>query len=256
MAELTVFIGYDGREKVAYDVCKHSIEMHTTSDIKIIPLYHKQLRQQGFFVRPWLTGGMDGNHQDLIDQRPFSTEFSHTRFLVPALMKFKGWALFMDCDMVARCNIKEVFAHCDNRYAVMCVKHNQKVNNGQKMDGTPQHQYYRKNWSSFVLWNCGHPKNAQLKKEIVNTSTGSWLHGFSWLDDKDIGALPDYYNWIEGTSRSDIQPRIIHYTLGGPWFSSYKDVMFSETWWDYYKSYSKDLPDPSDAILEVDYHNV
>lgn len=251
-----VFIGYDTREKIAYDVCKHSIEMHTTSKPKIIPLYHKELRRQGFFQRPWTTEAFDGNTRDMIDGKPFSTEFSHTRFLVPAIMKYKGWALFMDCDMVFRCNVKEIFELCDERYAVMCVKHQQKIKSSEKMDGSPQAQYYRKNWSSFMLINCAHQKNKALTKELVNTATGGYLHSFGWLEDKDIGELPNYYNWIEGTSPGDMHPRVIHYTLGGPWFSSKQDVAFSDLWWEYYQSFHHDLPDPSDKILEVDYNNV
>jgi len=255
MSELTVFVGFDTREKVAYDVLKHSIEKHTKSKVRIIPLYHKELRRQGYFQRPWLTGAMDGNSVDLIDQRPFSTEFSHTRFLVPELMNFKGWALFMDCDMIVRCDIQEVFDQIDERYAVMCVKHRQDVKKTEKMDGSPQSSYYRKNWSSFMLINCGHDSNKQLTRDVVNTATGGWLHALTWLEDHQIGTLPDYYNWIEGCSRADVHPRIIHYTLGGPWFAHYKDVMHSEAWWQYYESFNEELPDPS-SLPEVDYRGI
>lgn len=251
-----VMIGWDSREKVAYEVLKHSIEMHTTAPLKIVPLYHKELRRQGFFQRPWLTGAMDGNSTDLIDQRPFSTEFSHTRFLVPALMQYKGWALFMDCDMLFRCDIKEIFDLADERYAVMCVKHRQDVKKQTKMDGSQQTSYYRKNWSSFVLWNCGHPANEQLTKELVNTATGGYLHGFSWLKDHEIGSLPEEYNWIAGCSKSDLHPKVIHYTEGGPWFSNHKDALYSEEWWKYYKSFHQDLPDPADQLNSVDYRNI
>lgn len=254
--QLTIMLGWDSREKVAYEVCKHSIENRTNANVKIVPLYHKELRRQGFFRRPWLTGAVDGNSSDLIDQRPFSTEFSHTRFLVPELMKFKGWALFMDCDMIFRCDIKELFDLCDDRYAVMVVKHRQNVSKSEKMDGSPQQSYFRKNWSSFVLWNCNHPKNKQLTKEIVNTATGGWLHSFSWLEEHEIGCLPDYYNWIEGSSRGDIRPRVIHFSEGGPWFDGHKDVMFSDLWWDEYKSFNTDLPDPAAQLSTVDYNNI
>ena len=250
---LKIFIGYDGSERIAYDVLKYSIEKNTRANIKIIPLYHKELRRQGFFQRPWLTGALDGNRTDLIDQRPFSTEFSHTRFLVPELCGFKGWALFMDCDMLVRCDIKELFDMIDDKYAVMCVKHRQEVKKGEKMDGAPQQSYYRKNWSSFVLFNCGHPANKELDRKAVNTATGGWLHSFAWLDDKLIGDIPDHYNWIEGTSKAHVFPRIIHYTLGGPWYSSYDDVMFADEWDKYYTRYMDDLPDMSDKILNVNY---
>lgn len=256
MEKPVVFIGWDNREKVAYEVLKHSIEKQTYSHPEIIPLYHKELRKQGYFKRPWAINALDGNFTDMVDQKPFSTEFSHTRFLVPALMRYKGWALFMDCDMIFKSDVKELFALCDDRYAVMCVKHRQNVKEREKMDGSPQSSYYRKNWSSFVLWNCGHELNRQITPEVVNTATGGWLHAFSWLEDRHIGTLPYEYNWIENCSPVVEKPKVIHYTLGGPWFSSYKDVMFSEEWWDMYKSFHHDLPDPSDKLITVDYSKV
>jgi lipopolysaccharide biosynthesis glycosyltransferase len=254
--EMKVFIGWDSREKIAYEVLKHSIVRNTFSNVKIIPLYHKELRRQGFFTRPWLIESMSGNYQDLLDNRNFSTEFSHSRFLIPELMKFDGWALFMDCDMLFKCDIKEIFAHCDDRYAIQCVKHRQKVTKQEKMDGSVQQSYYRKNWSSFMLINCGHKLNKQLTKDVVNTASGSWLHGFTWLPDEYIGALPEYYNWIEGSSPTTEKPRVIHYTLGGPWFDGYKDVMYADEWWKEYEHFHEMLPEPNAQLTEVDYRNV
>lgn len=254
---LMVFVGYDTREKIAFEVLKYSIEKYTSSDVKIIPLYHQELRRQGMFQRPWLTEANTGNRIDLMDGRPFSTEFSHTRFLVPHIMKYKGWALFMDCDMIFnKSDIKEVFDFCDDKYAVMCVQHRHTVKHGQKMDGAPQQNYHRKNWSSFVLFNCGHPANKKLTPEYVNTIPGGMMHSFAWLHDNQIGALPDYYNWIEGTSRAQAMPRVIHYTEGGPWFASKRDVLFAEKWDELYGNMMEMRPAPNDEILQVDYSNV
>jgi lipopolysaccharide biosynthesis glycosyltransferase len=229
------YIGYDTREKVAYDVCRKSIEHNTHNNVDIIPLFHKQLRRQGWFTRPWLVNANNGNWTDLVDGRPFSTEFSHTRFLVPSLMKYKGWALFMDCDMVFDSNIKDLFALCDNKYAVMCVKHNHKPKEGVKMDGCTQSQYYRKNWSSFMLINCEHELNKILTPEYVSTQKGGDLHSFSWLPDMYIGNIPADYNWIQGISPSNVKPKVIHYTEGGPWMSGYEEVQHADIWWRYYQ---------------------
>jgi lipopolysaccharide biosynthesis glycosyltransferase len=253
MSALTVFIGWDDREKTAYEVCKFSLNKRTRADVKVIPLYHKELRKQGYFQRPWLTNAYDGNRTDLIDGKGFSTEFSHTRFLIPELMKFKGWALFLDCDMIFKCDIKEIFSHIDESKAVMCVKHRQNVKTGVKMDGSIQQNYSRKNWSSFMLINCGHPSNRKLTKEVVNTATGGWMHALSWLSDNEIGELPNYYNWIAGTSPGNVSPRVIHYSEGGPWFSDYQDCAFADAWYDEYRSLNEDLPDPAGDLCIVNY---
>jgi hypothetical protein len=253
MSKLTIFMGWDDREKTAYEVCKHSIERRTRSDINIVPLYHKELRKQGFFNRPWLTQSHDGNRVDLIDGKPFSTEFSHTRFLIPELMKFKGWALFLDCDMLFKCDVKDVFSHIDNKYAVMCVKHRQNIKKPTKMDGSLQQAYPRKNWSSFMLINCGHPSNRALKKEIVNTASGTYLHGLSWLEDREIGELPNSFNWIDGTSKGNVEPKVIHYSEGGPWFSDYQDCAFADEWYKDYTSLNEDLPHPAGDLAIINY---
>lgn len=225
-----IYIGWDSREPVAYDVCKYSILSRTHQKVEVVPLKHRDLRQDGLFRRPWLTEATTGNWRDLIDDKPFSTEFSHTRFLVPHLMEYKGWALFMDSDMIFTSDIKKLIQLCDDRYAVMCVKHEHKPKVGMKMDGREQHAYFRKNWSSFILFNCEHEANRHLTIEHVNYSNGGDMHKFSWLDDSQIGALPKTYNWIEGYSPLEFPPDVIHYTEGGPWFENCKDVMFAEKW--------------------------
>ena len=137
-----VFIGYDTREDIAYQVCKHSIETKS-ENVDIRPLKQQELRDAGWYTRP-------------IDKLA-STEFTFTRFLIPELTNFKGWAVFMDSDMILTTDIQELFDQADDRYAVMCVHHDYKVEESTKMDGQKQTIYPRKNWSSMVLWNCEHP---------------------------------------------------------------------------------------------------
>jgi len=233
-----IYIGWDSREAVAYDVCKYSIQRHTRQKLFIKPLRHKELRKQGFFNRPWLIKSDNGDMIDMLDNKPFSTEFSHTRFLVPYLRNYRGWALFMDCDMIFTTDIKQLLELRDEKYAIMVVKHNHKPKETSKMDGQPQASYFRKNWSSFVLWNCGHPSNRMLSAERVNTLTGRDLHAFSWLQDSEIGTLDSTWNWIEGASPTVPQlpnkvktlPNVIHYTKGGPWFEECRDVIYADEW--------------------------
>lgn len=182
-----------------------------------------------------------GEFVDLIDGRKFTTEFSHTRFLVPKLSGFKGWALFLDCDMIFLSDIDKLFGLANDQYAAMVVKHTHIPAFGaQKMDGREQLRYRRKNWSSFVLWNCAHPANAVLTEDRINCMKGSDLHSFSWLSDDLIGGLPFSYNYISGVSPNlpaEQRPDVIHYTEGGPWFDECKKVPFAQTWIDEYENW-------------------
>lgn len=254
-----IYIGWDSREDVAYQVCRNSIYRKSKGfKVNVMPLKHKDLRKTGVFYRPWMTHAYNGNRYDLIDLKPFSTEFSHTRFLVPHLNNYRGWALFMDCDMVWTGNVKKLFDLCDNKYACMVVKHRHNPAENVKMDDEPQDKYYRKNWSSFVLWNCGHPKNKYLTVEKVNILPGNELHSFSWLDESDIGTLPYDYNWIEGISPKcspdlDWKPDVIHYTKGGPWFPNYQDVLFANVWVEEYERWQKECDNEFTNVPSVKY---
>ena len=75
-----IYIGYDKKESIAYHVCTNSIIRHSTNPVAIIPLsisllsLYKETHNDG------------------------SNEFTYTRFLVPYLQNYQGWALFIDGD--------------------------------------------------------------------------------------------------------------------------------------------------------------
>jgi lipopolysaccharide biosynthesis glycosyltransferase len=214
---MKVFVGYDTREDIAYQVCKHSIESKSKlADVR--PLKQQELRDAGWYTRP-------------IDKLA-STEFTFTRFLIPELTNFKGWALFMDCDMILTTDIKELFDQADPKYAVMCVQHDYTPKEGTKMDGQKQTIYPRKNWSSVMLFNCAHPSNAALTMDLVNNPeiNGAYLHRFSWLKDEEIGELDHTWNYLVGVYDDIDAPNLIHYTEGGPWFENYRNCEFNELW--------------------------
>jgi len=214
---MKVFVGYDTREDIAYQVCKHSIETKSP-DADVRPLKQQELRDAGWYTRP-------------IDKLA-STEFTFTRFLIPELCNFKGWAVFMDSDMILTTDIAELFAQADDKYAVMCVQHDYKVTETTKMDGQKQTIYPRKNWSSVMLFNCAHPSNAKLTMDLVNDPeiNGAYLHRFSWLKDEEIGELDHTWNYLVGVYDDIDTPNLIHYTEGGPWFENYRDCEFNELW--------------------------
>jgi lipopolysaccharide biosynthesis glycosyltransferase len=214
---MKVFVGYDSREQIAYDVCEYSI-LKYNRNARVIPLKQDELREQKLYWR---------------DNDPLSsTEFTFTRFLVPHLCNYQGWALFVDCDFLFQINIEEIFALADNRYAAMVVKHDYNPPEGVKMDGQKQLAYPRKNWSSMILWNCGHPNNQKLTTDLVNKETGQFLHRFSWLEDDMIGELNCQYNWLVNHYHEpkDGKPKLIHYTEGGPWFENYQHCEYGYHW--------------------------
>jgi hypothetical protein len=116
----------------------------------------------------------------------------------------------------------------------MCVHHDYKVEEGTKMDGQKQTVYPRKNWSSVVLWNCGHPSNKVVTTDFVNDekTTGKYLHRFSWLKDEEIGELDHTWNYLVGVYNDIEKPNLIHYTEGGPWFENYRNCQFHQLWKD------------------------
>ena len=214
---MKVFVGYDPREDIAYQVCKHSI-LTRQPNANVRPLVQKELRDAGWYTRP-------------VDKLA-STEFTFTRFLVPELANFEGWAVFMDCDMILTTDIKELFDQADDKYAVMCVQHDYTPKEGMKMDGQKQTVYPRKNWSSVVLFNCAHPSNARLTQDMVNDPelNGAYFHRFSWLKDEEIGELDHTWNYLVGVYDDIETPKLIHYTEGGPWFENYRNGEFSLRW--------------------------
>lgn len=225
----TIYIGYDPREHLPARVLMDSIERQASRPINVVTINALALRRVGLYRRaPHVDSTCWGNPPskdmvDAFDGRPFSTDFSFSRFLVPFLNQLEGFALFMDCDMYFRtdpCKLFDEFADPDGP-AVHCVHHQYDAggNLERKMYGCLQTSYSRKNWSSFVLYNCGHPANQMLTVDDVNTKPGRWLHNFQWLPDDQIGELPDGWNWLDGHSDPEIEPFNVHFTSGGPWFS-------------------------------------
>jgi lipopolysaccharide biosynthesis glycosyltransferase len=224
---LSIFLGFDPREAVAFAVARDSIRRRLSSPVKVRGLILSHLRAQGLYWRKHER--RDGQLWDVISNAPMSTEFAISRFLIPTLA-CTGWALFLDADMLVLGDLAELFEAADDRYAVMCVKHDYAPMRTEKMDGQAQTAYPRKNWSSLCLWNCNHPANARLTVEMVNSLPGRDLHRFCWLDDDLIGDLDPAWNYLIGHSDPKITPKIVHFTAGGPWFAGYEHVPYADEW--------------------------
>ena len=175
---MKVFIGYDPREDMAYQVCKHSILKHQpNADVR--PLVQKELRQAGWYKRP--------------EDKLASTEFTFTRFLIPELTNFRGWAVFMDCDMILTTDIAELFAQADDKYAVMCVQHDYTPKEGLKMDGCKQLPYPRKNWSSVSVSSDGSIVNAVVNGEYRYNSID---YGTTWTSNNSTNYIDNIQHYL------------------------------------------------------------
>ena len=161
MKNFHIFIGYDEREHEVFKVAEHTIKKHTKSiNVVVHKLHHKELREQGLFTRRWMTQ-RNGQMVCLEDNKPFSTQFSHSRFLVPELWRRlkdtnkDDFVMFVDCDFVFKEDLG-VLLHeikSSNQNApVYAVKHNYKPTSETKMDNVEQSQYNGKLWSAMVVY--------------------------------------------------------------------------------------------------------
>ena len=220
---INVFIGYDSKEKVAFNVLAYSILRNSTKPVSITPIYLPNIKDD--FVR-------ERNSLS-------STEFSFSRFIVPHLMNYKGWAVFMDCDQLMLGDIADLWRMRDDKYAVQLCKHDYEPEEDKKFLGQVQTKYEKKNWSSFMLMNC--KKCNELTPDYVNSATGLQLHQFKWLESDDlIGDLPLEWNWLVDEPGYNTKSKVnnIHFTKGGPWFKEYANCSYSETWNEYHKECS------------------
>lgn len=214
--KLKVFVGWDSREDIAWQVCRHSMLRHASHDLEIHPLKQPTLREIGLYTRP-------GDKA--------STEFSITRFLTPYLGAHDGWSIFVDCDFLITDDIFKILDEVEEDKALYCVQHDYTPANMVKMDGKEQTVYPRKNWSSFMMFNGAHPDVKKLTPEVVNGAEPAYLHRFSWTDDSQLGALDLKWNFLEGEyPQPETTPICIHYTNGGPWFENWQNVMFGDLW--------------------------
>jgi lipopolysaccharide biosynthesis glycosyltransferase len=159
-----------------------------------------------------------------------SNHFIYSRFLVPHLMEYNGWAIFMDGDMLVREDIEKLWSLRDDTKAVMVVKHDYKTKMTEKYLGAKNEDYPRKNWSSVILWNCGHAANKVVTPEFIETATGAQLHRFTWLADELVGELPTVWNWLPDEFGANQDAKLLHYTLGTPSFHDFATTPMGDEW--------------------------
>lgn len=212
---LTLYVGFDPREACVYHVFCQSVIEHASGPVRFIPLHSPMLNN--------FDGQQDGTNA-----------FIYSRYLVPYLNDFEGWAIFCDGDMVVTADIYELYGLKDETKAVQVVKHDYETSSHRKYIGTPLESdnvdYPRKNYSSVILFNCGHRSNQILTPEFVSTMGPVTLHRFQWLNDSEIGGLPREWNHLVGEYPENHKASLYHHTLGSPGFSYYANCESSRRW--------------------------
>ena len=220
MVKLDIYVGYDGKvEPIAYHNFCQSVIEKSSIPVSFTPLALNTLKDY------------EETHKD------GSNAFIYSRFLVPYLNNFKGMALFLDGDMLVRSDVAELLWEFEQDEAVKVVKHYYQTKHPIKYLGAKNEDYPKKNWSSVMLWNCGHHLNKQLTPKFVMEKDGKYLHRFEWLKypEEQVGKLDESWNHLVTEYDYDQDAKLAHFTLGTPCFNGYKDCDYSEEWFDTYK---------------------
>ena len=215
---IRLYVGFDPRESAAYHVFCQSVIQNASRPVEIIPLALHLLRDY------------EETHTD------GSNAFIYSRFLVPELMGWKGWAIFADgCDMVLKADIAQLWELRDNRKAVQVVKHEYKTRHPRKYVGTTMEaanaDYPKKNHSSLMLINCEHPGWRKIDAYSVETMSGAELHRFAFLDPEEVGSLPAVWNWLADEYGENKSAKLLHWTAGIPAWPEYTHAPHSHDWW-------------------------
>lgn len=196
---LKIFIGYDHRQPISYNILQQSIIRLSSKPVAITPLILEQLplKRQGL------------------------TPFTYSRFLVPYLCNYEGWALFLDCDILLNGDVSELFEFADPKYKVMVAKNERKFE-----------------WASAMLFNCA--KCTDLTVDYVETAEN--LHTIAWAQAEEIGNLPPEWNHLVGYDEPRKDPKLIHFTQGMPCYEETLDSEHSEKWHFEHKRLNHILP--------------
>lgn len=244
MTKLPYYIGHDHRlYEATFVAAESATALSPAESLDIYLLEHLDLRRRHYFNRPWRIDE-SGQYWDERDGKPFSVQFSHSRFLTPILARdagYREWALFSDSDFLWLDSPIQLLNEVDDSKTVWVVPHNYTPEGTfRKIDGCVQTRYNRKLWSALVLWNL---RSKYLPTvEMVNEADGSFLHGFRWMPDSEIGFLSERWHWcphISPTTPEAIEAEAanrpcpisaIHFTLSTPNMPDHKPTPFDNLW--------------------------
>lgn len=193
MKPLPIFVGFDPRQPISYNVLCQSIFTRASKPVTILPLCIESL--------PMSRTGL--------------TPFTYSRFLVPHMQGFEGPALFLDSDMLVLGDIVELFDYYDPALAVSVVKVEKRFE-----------------WASVMLFNCGHEANAVLTPEYIDDEKKCKTpHLIDWCEESEVGELPSVWNHC--VFYDEPGPAfLVHFTAGVPLFPETRGCEYSEEWMD------------------------
>lgn len=218
---IQVFAGFDEREAVGYHTFCASIIEHCTEPVSISPLH------LGTLGKVYSGGRRDGTNA-----------FIYSRFLIPYLMGYRGFAIFVDgADMIVKDDIAKLWAMRDCFKAVQVVKHNYKTKHPRKYIGTKMESdnadYPCKNWSSVMIINCAHFAWRNITPQAVESMPGSYLHRFEFIEPRFVGELPIDWNWLSDEYGENKEAKLLHWTAGIPAWSAYENAPMADDWRKY-----------------------
>lgn len=235
MTKLRYFTGHDPKDEAALQVCLASLRRHASVDIEVNIIREHELRRAALYWRSYHVDER-GIMTDARDGKPFSTQFSFTRFAVPLLAgDTDEWVLWSDPDFLWRADVAELLALAEAQpdKALLCVQHDHRPPEIAKHGGDSlQGLYARKNWSSLMLMRPSVVRRG-LTKHVLNNWSGEHLHRLLFVPDEEIGGLDEAWNWLAGWSSPEIEPKAVHFTRGTPDHPGHEDEPFAAEWWSY-----------------------
>lgn len=215
---IRLYAGFDPREEVGYHTFCSSVIHHASEPVAITPLHLGNLQKV-------YKGG----------QRDGTNAFIFSRFLIPYLQDYQGFAIFADgADMILKADIAELWAMRNPFVAVQVVPHKYKTKHPRKYVGTQMEavnaDYPRKNWSSLMLINCAHYAWRRITPEAVESMSGSDLHTFSFIPERYIDFLPSEWNHLADEYGTDNKAKLLHWTAGIPAWPHYCEAPHADDW--------------------------
>ncbi len=212
---LHIFHGHDERVEAGTTAFVRSVIAHASEPVMLTPITRKACT----------------------DHKEGTNAFTYRRFLVPWMLHWEGWAVFMDgADMLLRddmCQLAKLF----NPYkAVQVVKHNYTSRYPRKYIGTTMEAdnvgYERKNWASVMAINCSHFAWRTITPEFVRKADPMDLLQLRFIPDDRIGELPVEWNWLVDEFGANQDAKVLHFTAGIPGIPAHSDAPMAQEWTD------------------------